>query len=130
MINTPPVDDYMNELDHPFKAEIQAIREIIMGVHPEITEEIKWKAPSFSYKGYMATFNLWEEKRVHLIFHSGVLLDDKSGVLEGDYKDRRMMYFVNMDEVKAKRPALEKLIKEWVKIMDARPPEPEPEVAV
>ena len=49
----------MSELDHPFKAEVQAVREIIKSVNHDITEEVKWNAPSFSYKGHMATFNLW-----------------------------------------------------------------------
>ena len=43
------VDAFMAALDHPFKAEAQVVRDIIKGVHPGITEEVKWKAPSFSY---------------------------------------------------------------------------------
>jgi uncharacterized protein YdhG (YjbR/CyaY superfamily) len=53
---TAEVDAFMAKLDHPFKAEVQAVREIIKGVNPHITEQIKWNAPSFSYKDYLATF--------------------------------------------------------------------------
>jgi hypothetical protein len=52
------VDAYMARLDHPFRAEVQALREIIKGVDPRITEQVRWNAPSFSFKGHMATFNL------------------------------------------------------------------------
>ena len=116
--STSTVDKFMAELKHPFKAEVQAVRKIIKGVNKNITEEIKWKAPSFSYKGYMVTFNLWEEKRVHLVFHNGAILKDKQGLLEGTYPDRRMLYFSDMKDIKAKRTALEGFVKQWVKLMD------------
>jgi hypothetical protein len=114
------VDEFMAELDHPFKAEVQAVREIIKKVHKGITEEVKWKAPSFSYKGYLATFNLWAKNHVHLVFHNGAILDPKLGILEGSYPDRRMVYFANMDEVRAKKAALVKAVKEWVRLMDKK----------
>jgi uncharacterized protein YdhG (YjbR/CyaY superfamily) len=48
MDSTEEVNQFMEKLDHPFKAEVQMIREIIKNVDSEITEQIKWKAPSFS----------------------------------------------------------------------------------
>jgi len=116
--NTKKVDEFMDKLDHPFKAEVQAVRDIIKNVNKDITEEIKWKAPSFSYKGYMATFNLWAKQHVHLIFHNGAILNDKSGFLEGDYPDRRMVYFSNMEDVGSKKDTLEKVIRQWIKLMN------------
>jgi uncharacterized protein YdhG (YjbR/CyaY superfamily) len=49
MPRQPTVDEFMAALDHPFKAGVQAVRETIRGVHPGITEQVKWNAPSFSY---------------------------------------------------------------------------------
>jgi hypothetical protein len=115
---TDEVDAFMQTLDHPFKAEVQAMRKIIKGVNKNITEQIKWAAPSFSYKGYLVTFNLWAKQHVHLVFHNGAILSNKSGLLEGDYPDRRMAYFSSMKDIKAKQPALEATIKEWVKLKD------------
>jgi len=115
---TKEVDEFMAKLDHPFKAEVQAVRDIIKNVNKEITEQVKWAAPSFSYKGYMVTFNLWAKERVHLVFHNGAILSNESGLLEGDYPDRRMAYFYSMDDVEAKRPALEAAVREWVKVKD------------
>ena len=114
------VDEFMAALDHPFKAEVQAVRAIIKGVHPGITEEVKWNAPSFSYKGYLATFNLWERKRVHLVFHNGASLDPQPGIFEGTYPDRRMVYFADMGDVEAKRPALVQAVQQWVRLMDEK----------
>ena len=115
---TDQVDAFMDQLDHPFKAEVQAVREIIKGVNKNITEEIKWNAPSFSYKGYLVTFNLWAKQHVHLVFHNGAILNDKSGLLQGDYVDRRMAYFSDMKDVRAKQAALEKAIRKWVRLMN------------
>jgi hypothetical protein len=115
---TEKVNDFMQQLDHPFKAEVQVVRDMIKNVHPGITEEIKWKAPSFSYKGYMVTFNLWARQHVHLVFHNGAILSQENSLLEGDYVDRRMAYFSSLEDVYLKQPALEKVIREWVSLMD------------
>jgi hypothetical protein len=115
---TAEVDAFMAKLEHPFKAEVQAVREIIKGVNPLISEQIKWNAPSFSYRGYMATFNLHARRHVHLVWHNGAILHDSSGLLEGDYPDRRMTYFASMADVEAERPALEGLVRQWVQTMD------------
>jgi uncharacterized protein YdhG (YjbR/CyaY superfamily) len=108
------VDAFMAQLDHPFKAEVEAVRAIIKGVHPEIAEEIKWNAPSFSYKDYLVTFNLWEKKRIHLVFHNPHIASIQSDLLEGDYEHRRMAYFADMAEIEAKRGELERVVRELV----------------
>lgn len=119
LTGTQEVDARLAALDHPLKAEVQAVRAIIKGVHPQITEQWKWNAPSFSYRGYLVTFNLWTKDRVHLVFHNGALLTDKSGWLQGDYPDRRMAYLADMADIQAKQPTLVRLIRQWIKLMDA-----------
>ena len=111
------MDEFLENLSHPLKAEIEAVRSIIKGVNKDINEEIKWKAPSFNYKGeYLVTFNLRDEKRVHLVFHNPMISKVKSKLLEGNYVDRRMAYFADMKDVKAKKPMLEKALKELIKL--------------
>ena len=115
---TDKVDEFLENLSHPLKAEIEAVRSIIKGVNKDINEEIKWRAPSFNYKGeYLVTFNLWEEKRIHLVFHNPQVSKVKSKLLEGDYKDRRMAYFADMKDVKARKPLLEKALKDLIKLI-------------
>jgi hypothetical protein len=118
MPRQPTVDEFMAALDHPFKAEVHAVRAIILGVHPEITEQVKWNAPSFSYKGYLATFSLHRREYALLIFHDGAILDDQDALLEGSYPDRRKVYFHSLEDVAAKRPRLESAIREWIDIKD------------
>jgi uncharacterized protein YdhG (YjbR/CyaY superfamily) len=115
---TDKVDEFMQTLDHPFKTEVQVVRDIIKGVDKDIAEEVKWKAPSFNYKGeYLVTFNLWETKRIQLVFHNSLIPQVKSKLLEGEYKDRRMVYFADMKDVKAKKVALEKALKVLIKLI-------------
>lgn len=114
---TPQVNEFMDKLDHPFKAEVQMLREIIKNVNKDITEQIKWKAPTFSYEGeYLVTFNLWEKGRIHLVFHNPMISKVKSSLLEGDYDHRRMAYFSDQEDILAKKTLLEKAIKDLIKL--------------
>lgn len=113
------VDEFMEQLDHPFKAEVQAVRAIILGVSPSITEQIKWNAPSFRQKDYIATFNLWAQDCVHLVFHNPRIAGIRIKILEGHYPDRRMVYFYDMQDVHEKRAELEAVVRELVTLMDA-----------
>jgi uncharacterized protein YdhG (YjbR/CyaY superfamily) len=113
------VDEFLAELDHPLKAEVQAVREIIRGAAPGIKEQVKWNAPSFSYKDdYLVTFNLRARDRIHLVFHNPAISKVNSPLLEGDYEDRRIAYFTDMGDIEAKRDALEKAVQGLVQLAD------------
>ena len=111
------VNEFMDTLDHPFKTEVQMVREIIKNVNKDITEQIKWNAPSFSYNGEsLVTFNLWEKERIHLVFHNPMISQVKSKLLEGDYEHRRMAYFEDKQDLDAKKATLEKVLKDLIKL--------------
>jgi len=117
--STEQVDEFMEKLDHPFRAEVQMIREMIKNVDEDITEEIKWKAPSFRYKGeYLVTFNLWDKEHIHLVFHNPMISKIKSKLLEGDYDHRRMAYFADKNDIRAKKTTLEKVLKDLIKLQN------------
>ena len=115
---TDEVNTFMQQLEHPLKAEIEAVRAIIKANH-KIAERIKWNAPSFFYTDDLATIHVKAKQHVHLIFHHPPIVKIKSALLEGDYKDRRMMYFINMKEVNARKKELIKIVNGLIKIMDA-----------
>jgi uncharacterized protein YdhG (YjbR/CyaY superfamily) len=116
---TDKVDEFLRELSHPLTAEVEVVRSIIKGVNKDINEEVKWKAPSFNYKGeYLVTFNLRETKRIFLVLHNPLIPQVKSKILEGDYKDRRKVYFADMQDIKAKKPLLEKALKDLIKLIE------------
>ena len=111
------VDEFMNALEHPLKAEVNILREIIKSVNKDITEQIKWKAPSFSYQGqYLVTFNLRPTDHIHLVFHNPLISKVQSELLEGDYKDRRMAYFAGPKDIQAKKSILIKALKDLINL--------------
>jgi hypothetical protein len=121
---------YIAKLDPELGKIIEAIRKIILSTDKEIGERIKWNNPSFYYTGEMKPFDPKEYKReivvfnlykgrIMLVFPSGAKVKDTTGLLEGDYKDgRRITGFKDMNDVKAKEKALQKVIKEWLKLVD------------
>ena len=115
------VDAYMRDLDHPFKAEIEAVRAIILGASPKITERIKWNAPSFFYKEDLGAFHPRATEFAHLVllFPGGAGVPVKSSLLEGTAKDRREAKFHSLGDIETKKRALEKLVKDWVALRDA-----------
>lgn len=113
------VDAFMKKLNHPLQEEIEAVRSIIKKANKKIAERIKWNAPSFFYTDDLATIHVKAKQHVLLIFHHPAIVTIKSTLLEGDYKDRRMMYFNNMNEVTARKKELIKIVNGLIKIMDA-----------
>ena len=125
------VDAYMKAVKHPLKNVIESLRQIILKTDSEVGEEIKWNAPTFFYTGemkpsdpkeykrYIIVFNLFRKDCIRLVFPSGAKLNDKSGLLEGEYADgRRLALFYSLQEVKARGKDLQKQIKTWLKLLD------------
>ena len=65
------VDEFMQALDHPRKAEIEALRTIIRGADKSITEGNKWNAPSYRTVEWFATMNLRSKTGMQVILHLG-----------------------------------------------------------
>ncbi len=115
---TDKVEEFLRELSHPLKAEVEAVRSIIKSVNKDIAEEVKWKAPSFNYQGdYLVTFNLRDTKRIHLVFHNPLIPQVKSEILEGDYIDRRMAYFADMQDIQTKKSLLVKVLNDLIELI-------------
>lgn len=119
------VAEFMNNLEHPLKEEIEEVRNIILSTDDKITEHIKWNAPSFCYEGEdRITFNLHGRGFIRLVFHCGAkvkkrntnepLIVDTSGILEWKAVDRAMMNFTDKNDVKAKEEKLREIITKWL----------------
>ena len=136
MAKTNPLSDHDQVTEHIQKLEpglaktVEAIRKIILSVDPEIGDRIKWNNPSFYYTGEMKPFDPKEYKReiivfnlhkgrIMLVFPSGAKVNDKSGLLEGDFKDgRRTCVFADLDDVKTKEKALRQVIRTWLTMIE------------
>ena len=113
------VEEYMAELDNPHRDLWESIRDIILGVNTKMEEDIKWGAPTFIYKGNLATFNPRAKKFVNLTFHTGALIPDPEGVLEGDAKEARVFRVESADELASKRSGLIKVVENWITMKDS-----------
>ncbi|HAA14949.1 MAG TPA: DUF1801 domain-containing protein [Cytophagales bacterium] len=118
MNKTEEVTQFIAELDNPLKEEMDRVRHIILETSEKMTEDMKWKAPNFVYKGNMATFNPRAKKFVNLTFHKGALIEDTTGLLEGDQKEARVARFHSMEEVEAKKDQLQQVVRAWIAKMD------------
>jgi hypothetical protein len=97
---------------------MEAVRQIILAAGPQLAERIKWNAPSFYFNDDFAAFNPRASEFVHLIvlFPGGEGMDDHGDLLEGKHKDRREAKFHSMEDVQAKKAALERLVRTWLEL--------------
>ena len=129
--NPESITAYIQKLDEPLAGLIEAIRQVILQTNPLIGEQIKWNSPSFFYLGAMAPFdpkeykrdiavlNLYKKDHALLVFPTGARVVDTSGIFEGNYTDgRRMVKIHDMEDLNAKAPALQTVIKDWLKGVD------------
>ena len=120
----PEVAAFMAALDHPRAKELEAVRQLILVASPAIREGMKWNMPSFRTTDYFATANLRPKGPLRLILHNGakvkasaatgLAIDDPSGLLNWLAKDRCMVSFADMGEVRAKRAALQAVVRAWI----------------
>ncbi|MGZ8558564.1 MAG: DUF1801 domain-containing protein [Chitinophagaceae bacterium] len=123
-VNTKIISDeekinaWMNKLDQNVKAEIDSIRKIIRNASPGLNERIKWNAPSYYYKEDIVTFGPCKPGKILLVFHHPAIVTVKSRLLEGDYKDRRLVHFKNKADAHHNKNELVRIINEIVKSID------------
>jgi hypothetical protein len=119
------VGEFMRELDHPLKRDIETVRQIILNVDPGIGEAIKWNAPSFRTTDFFATVNLRSRECVQLIFHTGakvkgaattgISIADPAGLLKWLAKDRCLVTLGAGKDIQTRRAAFEAIVREWIR---------------
>lgn len=118
---------YLENVDHPLKSEILKIREMVFKTNPNLTEQIKWNAPSFCLNGEdKITFNLPPKKdSIQLVFHRGVkkkelpkekLINDDSGLLKWATNDRAVIRFTSMQEILENETKFREIIQKWLEV--------------
>lgn len=119
------VTEFLNELNHPFRTEIEVLRDFILASNKDLTENIKWSAPNYCFENEdRITMRIQPmTTKVQLIFHRGAkkqdqpkdkLIDNKSKMLMWKENDRAIITFKNSKEIENGKPELEKIINEWI----------------
>jgi hypothetical protein len=119
----PEVTRYLDALSHPLKDGIVTLRGAILASDDAITEQIKWKAPSFCHGGDdRVTFRLKPEPVFQLVFHRGAKVrddafafEDGSGLLQWAARDRATLTLADADDARAKLPAVVDLVGRWMR---------------
>lgn len=121
---TEAVNNFMASLVHPHKAAVEALRVLMLRVHPSVREGIKWNAPSFRIDEYFATTNLRSKVGFGVVLHfgakvralpeGGVTISDPTGLLRWLAKDRATFEVKDVAELEAKRDAILAVLRQWV----------------
>lgn len=112
------VNEYMSKLKGVQKEEMEAVRKLIMKASSKLNERIKWNAPSYFYKQDIVTFGPYKTHKLLLVFHHPAVVKIKSELLQGDYKDRRLVYFKDASDAKKNKNELTRIINEIIKQID------------
>ena len=119
-----PVDAFLDALVHARKDEIEAVRALILGASGDITERVKWNAPSFCVDGDdRVTLRLQRRDQLQLIFHrgakakdaTGFVFEDPSGLIEWAASDRGVLTVRDRADLAAKQDAIATLVAAWMK---------------
>jgi len=117
------VSQFLDELNHPLRSEIQLLREIILSVASNLEENIKWNGPNYSYQGEdRITMKIQPPKKIQIVFHCGVqkkaspkekiIMD--SEILEWRGNDRAFATFNTEDEIRESEKELRRVIVAWI----------------
>ena len=118
----------MSSLDDSKKAQVEALRKLILDAEPNLQEHIKWNAPSYVFGGEdRITFNLFnKEEAVKLILHMGAMrkedknaapvLKDDTGLIVWSSDIRGILSFRNLEDIQTKSIQLGQIIKQWLAV--------------
>jgi len=119
MPKQPEVDTWFERYDNPMKPVVQRMREMVLEADPRVDECVKWQAPTFMYKGNLASF--YPRSRVHasLMFHLGARIPGSFPRLEGTGDTSRVMKIGSLEDAETARPELESIVRAWCDWRDA-----------
>lgn len=117
------VEAYRDSLGAPARELVDAVRGIIRQSHPDLTEHIKWNAPSFCHGGEdRITMGTERKGGVRIVLHRGAKVKDGAGFVFADphrlarwpASDRGVILIEDMAAAEARREALADLFRRWI----------------
>jgi len=119
------VTTFLDQLNHPFRLEIEQLRNYILTANDNLTETIKWNGPNYSFNNEdRITMRVQpQSKQVQLIFHRGAkkqiqpkkrIIENKSKLLMWKENDRAIISFKSLQEIEQAETELSKIINEWI----------------
>lgn len=122
----PEVTQFLNAINHPFRAEIEELRNIILSVDNGITENIKWNGPNYCVNNAdRITMSIQPPKQVRIVLHCGAkvkttpkekIIKNDFGILDWKGNDRAIATFKSREDVTQTKNNLKAIIAEWIEV--------------
>ncbi|WP_228237400.1 DUF1801 domain-containing protein [Allomuricauda sp. M10] len=119
------VTTFLDQLNHPLRAEIEQLRELLLKAEPKLSENVKWNGPNYCIgDADRITMKIQPPKQIQLIFHRGVkkleqpkerLLSTNTKLLAWKENDRAIASFKNKTEIENSKSELKDIVKDWIK---------------
>ena len=124
MPRSPEVDAWFRRYDNPMADVVQRIRQIVLAADERIEECIKWQAPTFVYRGNLASFFPKSKQHASLMFHTGAKIPGRHPRLEGSGGTGRVLRIASIDEANAAKRDIERLVIAWCDWRDSAEAKP------
>lgn len=112
------VDAWLAAYDNPMKPVVAALRARVLDALPQVEEAIKWQAPTFLYKGNIASFFPRSKRHASLMFHKGAEIAGDFPHLEGDGKEARTFKVASLEDLDTKEAELIAIFRAWIAMRD------------
>ena len=112
------MDAWFASYDNPQKDVLLYMREAILASDERIEESIKWKSPTFVYKGNIASFNPRSKQHASLMFHTGASIPGEFPHLEGSGDVARYLKVADLAQAKELKPELVSIFQAWCSMKD------------
>ena len=102
------IDSWLAALDPSLRPIAEALRRLILGSDPDLSESIKWGNPVYEKQGkvcYLASTKTY----VSLGFFNGAALTDHEGLIEGTGKKMRHVKVRSLEDIQ------NELFSSWVR---------------
>jgi hypothetical protein len=117
--------EFLANIHDKRKSLVEAVLKAIIEECPNLSETIKWNAPTFCDEGQdRLTLMLHKSDSVGAIFHTGAkpkedkkaphLYQDDTGLLEWNSNIRATVTFRDLADFSAKRNLFKKAVKRWI----------------
>jgi len=108
----PEVDAWFAALEHPLKAVMERVREIILAADPEMREVVLYGTVQFVYGSPMCNFvQVKDRRQVSLMFNAAGQLAGEFPHLEG--AKVKYLRFKSLDDVEAVADELRAITAAW-----------------
>ncbi len=118
------VTSFLDALNHPFRNEIELLRNIILDSNSALKENIKWNGPNYIFNNEdRITIKINPPKLIQIIFHCGAkvkeqpqnkLIDNDFGLLQWKENNRAVATFKSMNEIEINKVQIQSIVSQWI----------------